>query len=177
VRILYLARKGWHNTPHLRMLNDYSSGNSSIPAYGPAILRLALGAIFIAHGGQKLFGWWGGSGLDETAAGFAQLGLQPAYPLAVLVGTVEFGGGILLLLGALTLFASIALAIEMAVAIWKVHAAHGFFVSANGSEYNFALICALICLMLTGAGAFSIDQWRAASAAADRAGRARARKV
>ena len=60
------------------------------------VLRLAVGAVFVAHGAQKLFGLWGGGGLTGTAAFFAQLGLTPAYPLAILVGLVELGGGLLL---------------------------------------------------------------------------------
>ena len=69
--------------------------------YGPAVLRLAIGAVFVAHGAQKLFGVWGGGGLAGTAAFFGQLGLTPAYPLAVLVGLVEFAGGLMLIAGAL----------------------------------------------------------------------------
>ncbi len=156
------------------MINDYGTGTSSIPSYGPAVLRLVLGTIFIAHGGQKLFGLWGGGGLAQTTGFFSKLGLEPAYPLSILVGVVEFGGGLLLVFGALTLFAGLALVIDMSVAIWKVHAAHGFFLPA-GYEFNFALIGALICLMLTGPGAFSIDGRRAESATAEAAGRARVR--
>jgi putative oxidoreductase len=142
--------------------------------YGPAVLRLAIGAVFVAHGAQKLFGVWGGGGLSGTAQFFAQQGLTPAYPLAMLVGFVEFAGGLMLILGALTLFAALALVIDMAVAIWKVHFAHGFFLPA-GYEYNVALIGALVALMLTGPGAFSFDGWRARSAEAEAYGRARLR--
>jgi len=142
--------------------------------YGPAVLRLAIGAIFVAHGAQKLFGLWGGPGIEGTAAGFAQLGLTPSTPLALLVGVVEFAGGLMLMFGALTLFTALALAITMAVAVWKVHFANGFFLPA-GYEYNLALIGALVSLMLTGAGAFSIDGRRARSAEAEAAGRARLR--
>ena len=156
------------------MIHDYGAGTSSLSSFGPAILRLAVGAIFIAHGAQKLFGLWGGGGLDGTAAGFAKLGLEPSYPLAVAAGLVEFGGGLLLVAGALTFFAAVALTFQMLVAIWKVHGAHGFFLPA-GFEYNIALIAALASLMLTGAGAFSYDRYRAVSAAADAAGRARVR--
>lgn len=150
--------------------------------YGPAVLRLAVGAVFVAHGAQKLFGVWGGGGVAGTAAFFAQLGLAPAYPLAVLVGVVEFAGGLLLIAGAFTLFVSLALAIEMAVAIWKVHLANGFFLNwglapgqGHGCEFNIALTGALISLMLTGAGALSIDGQRARSAEAEAYGRARLR--
>ncbi len=142
--------------------------------YGPAVLRLAVGAIFVGHGAQKLFGIWGGPGLSGTAAFLGQLGLGPGFPLAVLVGLVEFGGGLMLILGALTLFAALALAIDMAVAIWKVHLAGGFFLPA-GYEYAVVLLGTLICLMLTGPGAFSIDGRRARSAEAEAYGRARLR--
>jgi putative oxidoreductase len=142
--------------------------------YGPAVLRLAIGAVFVAHGAQKLFGVWGGPGLAGTAGFFTQMGLTPAYPLAILVAVVEFAGGLMLILGALTLLAALALAIDMAVAIWKVHVAHGFFLPA-GYEYNVALIGALVALMLTGPGAFSIDGWRARSAESEAYGRARIR--
>jgi putative oxidoreductase len=155
---------------------------TSLPAYGPAILRLALGAVFIAHGAQKLFGIWGGSGLSGTASGFAQIGLHPAYALAVLAGAVEFTGGLLLVVGALTVPSAIVLTVTMLVATWKVHLANGFFLNwtitpgqGHGYEYNLALIGGLVCLALTGPGAFSIDGRRAESAAAEAAGRARLR--
>ena len=151
-------------------------------AYGLAVLRLAVAAVFIAHGAQKLFGIWGGYGLTGTAGYFEQLGLRPGYALAVLVGVVEFGGGIMLVLGALTLIASLALALNMGVAVWKVHAVNGFFLNwtntpgqGHGIEFNLVLIGALIALMLGGPGAVSIDGRRARSAEVEAAGRARLR--
>ena len=150
--------------------------------YGPAVLRLAIGAVFVAHGAQKLFGVWGGGGLAGTAGFFEQLGLTPAYPLAVLVGLVEFAGGLMLIAGGLTLFAALALAVNMLVATWKVHLVNGFFLNWNivsgqghGYEFNLALIGALVSLMLTGPGAFSVDGRRARSAEAEAYGRARLR--
>jgi putative oxidoreductase len=150
--------------------------------YGPAVLRLAVGVVFVAHGAQKLFGVWGGGGPAGTAAFFAQLGLSPAMPLALLVGVVEFAGGLMLILGALTLLAAFALAIDMGVAIFKVHLANGFFLNWNivpgqghGYEFSLVLIGALLALMLTGPGALSIDGRRARSAEAEAYGRARLR--
>ena len=150
--------------------------------YGPAVLRLAIGAVFVAHGAQKLFGVWGGGGLSGTAAFFGQLGLTPAYPLAILVGLVEFAGGLMLIAGALTLFVALALALNMVVALWKVHLANGFFLNWNivagqghGYEFTLALIGALVSLMLTGPGALSVDGRRARSAEAEAYGRARLR--
>jgi putative oxidoreductase len=154
------------------MLNGYGEG-TAVQAYGPAVLRLVVGLVFVAHGAQKLFGVWGGPGLPGTAEFFSQLGLEPSYPLAVVAATVEFGGGLLLILGAYTVFAALALVVQMLVAIWTVHLPHGFFLP--GYEFNLTLIGALVCLALTGPGALSVDVRRASHAAAAAAGRARLR--
>jgi putative oxidoreductase len=150
--------------------------------YGPALLRLAVGGVFAAHGAQKLFGLFGGGGVSGTADSFSQLGLSPSVPLAILVGAVELAGGVLLILGALTLVAAAALALSKLVAIWKVHLASGFFLNwsltpgqGHGYEFHLVLVGALISLMLTGAGAFSVDGRRARSAEAEAYGRARLR--
>lgn len=149
-------------------------------AYGPTALRLCVGAVFLAHGAQKLFGVWGGPGLTGTTSYFTHLGLPAPYALAILVAVTEFSGGGLLILGGLTRWAALALAIDMAVAIWKVHYTNGLFLSARGgqgSEFAMVLLGAMFCLILTGPGAVSWDEWRDSSAEAMRAGRARARKV
>jgi putative oxidoreductase len=150
--------------------------------YGPAVLRVAIGAVFVAHGGQKLFGIWGGGGLAATSSFFEQLGLTPSYPLAIIVGLVEFAGGLMLIAGAATLYVALALAVNMVVATWKVHLANGFFLNWNmvpgqghGYEFNLALLGALVSLMLTGPGALSVDGRRARSAEAEAYGRARLR--
>ena len=78
--------------------------------YAPTLLRMALGAVFVAHGAQKLFAVWGGPGLGGTASYVGSLGLSPAYPLALLLAVTEFGGGLLLILGALVRWVSLALA-------------------------------------------------------------------
>jgi putative oxidoreductase len=150
--------------------------------YGPAVLRLVVGGIFTAHGAQKLFGIWGGGGIEGTTAFFTNLGLSPAMPLALLVGVLEFAGGLMLVLGALTIVVAPLLVITMATAIWKVHYAQGFFLNwalapgaGFGYEFNLLLIGALVCLMLSGPGALSIDGRRARSAEAEAYGRARLR--
>ena len=150
--------------------------------YGPAVLRLAVGAVFVAHGSQKLFGVWGGAGPEGTAAFFGQIGLTPAYPLALATGVAELIGGLMLIIGAFTLVAAATLVVEMAVDVWKVHYVNGFFINwgmvpdrGHGYEFNLVLAAALVALMLTGAGAFSIDRRRARSAEAEAAGRARLR--
>jgi putative oxidoreductase len=150
--------------------------------YGPSVLRVMVGLTFIAHGAQKLFGIWGGAGLAGTGAYFDSIGLSPGFPLAVAVGVTEFGGGLLLVAGALTPFAAGALILTMLGAILKVHLANGFFLNwaitpgqGHGVEYNLVLIAALLCLVFTGPGALSIDHSRARSAEADALGRARLR--
>jgi len=152
--------------------------------YGLTALRLCVGAVFVAHGAQKLFGAWGGGGLPGTSAYLASLGLNPAYPLAVTLGVTEFAGGLMLILGALTLWASLALAVGMGVAIWKVHYQNGFFLNwsvtpnqGHGVEYNLVLLGALVALMLAGPGALSIDEWRSSNAEAQARNRARIRQV
>lgn len=150
--------------------------------YGPAVLRLAVGAIFIAHGAQKLFGAWGGDGLSGTASSFDALGLSPAFPLAAVVAILEFAGGIMLVAGALTRLASILLLGVTALTMWTAHRPHGFFLNwalapdrGHGYEFHLLLVGALLCLVLAGAGALSVDDARARSAASDAAGRARLR--
>jgi putative oxidoreductase len=150
--------------------------------FGPTVLRLAVGAIFAAHGAQKLFGIWGGGGPSGTAAFFNQLGLTPAYPLAIFVGLVELLSGLLLIAGAFTAIACVVLLLDMLVAVWKVHLPYGFFLNwtsapgqGHGYEFNLILIAALVALMLTGAGSLSVDEWRLRSSESHALGRARLR--
>jgi putative oxidoreductase len=121
-------------------------------------LRIALGVIFMAHGGQKLFGWLGGHGLSSTATFFAaKLGLAPGLLWATLAGIGEFGGGVLVLLGLFTRFGALMIAIVMGVAIAKVH--WGSFFLPRGIEFTFALLAAAVALLIAGGGKFSLDGW------------------
>jgi putative oxidoreductase len=126
------------------------------------LLRFVLGFVFVAHGAQKLFGWFGGGGIDGTAAFFKSIGIPAEHVFAVLVGLTEFFGGLLILTGLLTVAASLALIVDMAVAIATLKHAHGFFVDPpspdGGWEYNFVLIGLLGALTLIGAGRWSIDR-------------------
>lgn len=135
---------------------------------GPAVLRFAIGAVFIGSGLQKLLGIWGGTGISGTVSLFRAVHLLPAYPLALLVTGLELVGGLLLVFGAFTVWVATPLAIEMGVAIWKVHLVHGFFLNwtlrpgvGHGYEFNLVLIAGLVCLIFTGPGALSVDGWRA----------------
>lgn len=122
-------------------------------------LRLIAGIIFAAHGSQKLFAWFGGYGLDGTGQWMDSIGLGPGYLMALLVGSTEFFGGILLILGLLTRPTSAVLAITMVVAIIKVHLANGLFMSNNGYEFALALLAMTLALAISGAGKYSADQF------------------
>ena len=123
------------------------------------MIRFFTGLILMPHGAQKLFGLFGGGGLQATADGFASgLGLEPGMFFAVLVGGTEFFGGLFLAIGFLTRPAAVAVAILMAVAVFKVHLANGFFWTSGGFEYP--LLWGLIALALAfrGGGELSVDR-------------------
>ena len=123
--------------------------------YGPLVLRIVLAVVFIAHGYQKLFGM----GIDAVGGMFASLGIPLPLVMAWIVALVEFGGGILLLLGFFTRYVSMLLAIIMVVAIVKVKLAIGLIApmgsSMAGAELDLALLAGAIALTLLGPGAWS----------------------
>jgi putative oxidoreductase len=124
---------------------------------GLLLLRLAIGLTLAAHGAQKLFGWFGGPGLEGTAQGLGALGFHPARRQAWLAGLAEAAGGVLLTLGFLTpLGAAVALAVMIVAAI-SVHLKNGFFSMAGGYELNFVIGAAVSALAFTGPGALSLD--------------------
>lgn len=120
-------------------------------------LRLIAGIIFVAHGAQKLFGLFGGYGLEGTGQWMESIGLTPGYLMALTAGSAEFFGGILLLIGFLTRPTSFVLAITMIVAIFTVHIDNGLFMATNGYEFALALFAILISLIFSGAGKLSLD--------------------
>jgi len=121
------------------------------------ILRVPLGIIFAAHGSQKLFGWFGGNGLEATGQWMASIGLSPGVLMAGLSGSAEFFGGLFLIIGLLTRPAAVALAITMVVAIVTVHLQHGLFIANNGYEFALALLAGTLALAVSGAGRASVD--------------------
>ena len=125
---------------------------------GALALRVPVGVIFAAHGAQKLFGWFGGYGLEGTGQFFGSIGLTPGYLMALLAGLVEFFGGLALVFGILVRPAAAALAFAMLIAVFAVHWSKGFFASNGGYEYALALLAASVALVLTGAGRFSVDR-------------------
>ena len=120
-------------------------------------LRIPVGIIFAAHGAQKLFGWFGGYGLEGTGGWMDSIGLSPGVVMAFLAGAAEFFGGIALVLGLLTRPAAFALGMAMLVAIFAVHFQNGLFMSNNGYEFGLALLAASVSLLFSGAGKASVD--------------------
>jgi putative oxidoreductase len=111
----------------------------------------------MAHGAQKLFGWFGGYGLTGTGQWLESVGISPGYTMALLAGSAEFFGGLALLLGLLVRPSALVLAFTMAVAVFGVHAQNGLFMSNNGYEYALTLLVASVSLAISGAGRFSVD--------------------
>lgn len=124
---------------------------------GALALRVPVGIIFAAHGAQKLFGWFGGYGLDGTGQFFGSMGLNPGYLMALLAGAAEFFGGLALVVGLFVRPAAAALAFAMLVAIFAVHWSKGFFLDKGGYEYALALFAASVSLLFSGGGRFSAD--------------------
>lgn len=135
-------------------INKIIATNNS---YSALALRLPLGIIFAAHGAQKLFGWFGGYGLEGTGQWMASIGLEPGVFLAALSGSAEFFGGLFLILGLLTRPSALVLAVTMLVAIFTVHINNGLFMNNNGYEFGLALLAGAVSLLISGGGRASAD--------------------
>jgi putative oxidoreductase len=136
--------------------------------WAPVVIRIVLGISFIAHGGQKVLGLWGGPGFMGTIDAFGKQGM-PA-PMAVLVMAGEFLGGLGIFFGYLTRLAAFGPAIVMLGAMLLVHAQNGFFMNwfntpgrGHGIECCLAYFAMAVSLMMTGAGPLSIDALRGGS--------------
>lgn len=136
----------------LNKVTHSTAGLDAVP------VRIGIGIIFTAHGAQKLFGWFGGYGLEGTAGWMTSIGLEPGMLMATLAGSAEFLGGLLLIAGLLVRPAAFALSITMLIAIITVHWENGLFMSNNGYEFGLALLVISITLTFRGAGSFSVDR-------------------
>lgn len=139
------------NTSIIKNIMNTQATTSTLP------LRLIAGIIFAAHGAQKLFAWFGGYGLEGTGQWMDSIGLGPGYFMAMMAGSAEFFGGLLLIAGLLIRPTSFVLAITMLVAIVKVHLSNGLFMENGGYEFGLALLAMTIALLIQGAGKFSLD--------------------
>ncbi len=137
------------------LINDVTNtaaGFDTVP------VRIGAGIIFAAHGAQKLFGWFGGYGLEGTAGWMASIGLEPGMLMATLAGSAEFFGGLLLIVGLLVRPAALMLAVTMVIAIVTVHLGNGLFMDNNGYEFGLILLVISAGLVFRGAGSLSADR-------------------
>ena len=125
---------------------------------GLLVVRGALGLAMAAHGAQKLFGWFGGFGLEGTAGFFETLGFQPGILFAAAAGTGELVGGLLIVLGLLGVVGPAIVVGVMLVAIVSVHLPNGFFAASNGYELPLIYGVVAVTLALVGFGRYALDQ-------------------
>jgi putative oxidoreductase len=157
------ARAQWHD-------RDIVDSASIMPTrllktraeLAPLILRLMLGLVFLPHGLQKVFGWFGGAGYFATMNTF-EAGMHIPAAFAFLAIAAEFLGAVGLIAGFLSRVAAFGLFVEMTVAIVKVHRANGFFMNwsghqkGEGIEYHLLVLGMSAAIMVMGSGAFSAD--------------------
>ena len=128
---------------------------------GRLLLRATVGGFFVGHGTQKLFGWFGGHGLEATGQLFESLGLRPGRSNAIAAGAAEAGGGALLAAGLATPVAAAVLTATMLTAIHRVHLKNGPWTTNGGYEYNAVLIAAALALAEIGPGSLARRSARA----------------
>jgi putative oxidoreductase len=126
-------------------------------SYGLLFLRVVIGLVFFAHGAQKLFGWWGGPGIQGTRGWLGGMGFRMPGAMAPLVALAE-SSGLLLALGLLTPLAALLMTSAMVVAIGSVHWRKGFWNMAQGYEFNLVMLSVPVALAATGPGRFSLDR-------------------
>jgi putative oxidoreductase len=124
---------------------------------GLLVVRLVIGLLFVGHGAQKLFGWFGGYGPKGTGGWMESIGIKPGVAMAVMAGLMELIGGLLFAAGLFTPIAAVLIALTMLVAIFKVHGPNGIWSTSNGYEYPLVLLAVAVGVALTGAGAYSLD--------------------
>src|SRR5207249_9151582 len=127
-----------------------SGGEHQMVALGLLILRLVIGLTLAAHGAQKLFGWWGGPGMDGWVGAMNRMRIRPAVPWAWMSALAELLGGIGLAVGLLTPLPSLAIAGSMLVAIALVHWPKGLWTTKGG--------CALSLPTLAAGGAIALTR-------------------
>jgi putative oxidoreductase len=128
-----------------------------LTALGLLLIRVVVGLTFVGHGAQKLFGSFGGHGIEGTAGFFESIGLKPGRTRVVAAGVAELVGGLLFALGFLTPLAALAIIGTMLIAIVKVHGPNGYWATQNGYELNLIILVIALGVALTGAGSYSLD--------------------
>ena len=136
--------------PALRPLQN------ALAPIGEPLVRAATGLFLMPHGAQKLFGWFGGQGVDESGTFFITVYSLPGY-LALIAGLIEFFGGLALALGFATRIAAGMIAVMMAVAVIEVRWTNGFFWTESGFEYPLLWGILAFSFLLRGGGRYSLD--------------------
>jgi len=156
-------------------------------AAGLLVLRVVVGVVLTVHGAHDLFGVFenpaiGHGGLSARSAQIASFGLSPAMLFAVVLSIVQLGGGALLIVGGFARWVALVVAVAEGLLLWKDAARWGFFlnwmsdpVRGQGMEFLLVIVAALVCLFLTGPGAWSVDGFRRREAATRASARARLR--
>jgi putative oxidoreductase len=124
---------------------------------GRLLARLTIGGLFIGHGTQKWFGWFGGPGFEKTSEMMESIGMRPGRRNALAASAAETIGGAMIVAGALTPVAAASLIATMLTAIRTVHLEKGLWIANGGYEFNLALIAALLVLVDAGPGSPSVD--------------------
>ena len=153
------------STPSRRLRDALQRLTATRDDVVPAILRVTLGGVILAHGLQKVFGWFGGYGIDGTMSFFASIGM-PA-PLGALVILSDFVGSLLLVVGLATRFSAAAAGLVMAGAVLLVHLPNGFFMNWGGAphgegyEFHLLAMAMAVSLVIACGGRRSLDGWLA----------------
>lgn len=120
------------------------------------ILRLVIGAIFVFHGAQKLFGMFNGVGLEGTAKMVEGMGFRYASTIALIWACIEFVGGIFLIWGIIARWAAVFIVFVVLVQLWKINIVYGFFTQTMEIEYALLIIASCVPIILLGGGSWSI---------------------
>jgi putative oxidoreductase len=130
----------------------------SLSPYAEWLLRAGLGAILIVHGFQKFFAWFGGAGIDRTAALLEKFGYPSPLAITYLVACVELFGGVLLVIGLFVRPVAVAMVIFMLFAVHYTATVSGFIWFRGGCEYSLAILFISFYYLIHGAGPLSVDR-------------------
>lgn len=126
--------------------------------FGLLVLRLTVGVAFIGHGTQKLFGWFGGPGMQGTKGMMTSMNVNPPHVWATAVAAGETSGGLLTALGFLSPLGPLNIIAVMWVAVRKVHWSNGFWNTGGGVEFPLTNMAAAAAIAMIGPGRFSLDR-------------------
>jgi putative oxidoreductase len=134
------------------------SRGSGLNESAPFIVRLAQGSLMAGHGAQKLFGSFGGPGLEGTSGFMEMLGMRPGRPWAYLAGLSEFGGGVLTALGLLNPLGPLGIIGSMSMATRKAHWGKPVWMTEGGAELPLLNIAVSTALMIREPDRYSLDR-------------------